>query len=81
VGDTVQSTMLWDWEWWGGLNRIERRRGKDLDVSRRALVVKDRKDPDQYVQKGEIINREWHIRVSLRGLILKAINWTKLLHD
>jgi hypothetical protein len=49
--------------WEGGLEWVERRRGNNLVVSRRALVVQDRRDPERYVQKGEIVSHEWHTRV------------------
>jgi hypothetical protein len=57
------STLLWGVVWWGGLHAVMLRRMKDLVVSRRALVVQDRRDTEQYVQEGEIVSHFWYPRV------------------
>ncbi|KAH8707070.1 amino acid permease-domain-containing protein [Phaeosphaeriaceae sp. PMI808] len=57
------STLIWGLVWCWGLHGVMLKRSKTLIVTRRVLAVKDRGDPDQWIQKGEIVTHEWHTHV------------------
>lgn len=61
------STLIWGVVWYWGLHGVMWKKSKTLIVTRRVLAVRDRDDPQQWIQKGEIVTHEWHIQIPDSG--------------
>lgn len=58
------STLTWGVIWYWGLHGVMLKKAKKLIVTRRVLAVRDPDDPEQWIQKGEVVTHDWHIDIS-----------------
>ncbi|KAB8596122.1 hypothetical protein FH972_025831 [Carpinus fangiana] len=54
-----QSTWLWGLVWYGGLQLVMKKRREYLVVMRFPLIDRDHGSDDQWIQKSEIVTRQW----------------------
>lgn len=64
------STLTWGLIWYGGLRLVMYRRMKELVVTRTCLVVADNEVEGQFIQKAEIVQHEWHVKMPSSGASL-----------
>jgi amino acid transporter len=57
------SAVTWGLIWFSGLHLVMYQKMERLVVTRLALVVPDKEVPGQFIQKAEIVRREWHTNV------------------
>ncbi len=58
------STLAWGSFWYLGLKLVMLQKRKQLVVMRFPFIVQDEEDPEQWVQKSELVDHEWHTRIS-----------------
>ncbi len=71
------STLAWGLLWYMGLKLVMVQKRKQLVVTRFPFIVQDEADPDQWVQKSELVDHEWHTRVLSMKPSLDGYEMTK----